>query len=289
MTRGRRPRAPPPPNPTLGIVGVVDPDASAALQALRAAARRGRVAQRMAGDAEQRLLQSIVDATAILFDAEAASIALYEPAADRLVFRVAAGEQGAGAIGLAIPPTRGLAGYVFSTGQPLALSDVASDPRFDRAAAERTGYVPRSIAAVPLVDGGTSVGVLQVLDKRGSPTFSLRDMELLAVFARQAAAAIAATRVQRDLASLLRDVLARVDEQHPLERAQVEALVSAASDGLDAGEEAPFWRLVDGLTRLSAIGEREQALAADLMDGFVRYAAAGRTAGGRRRGGTSAG
>jgi GAF domain-containing protein len=242
----------------------------------------------MAGDAEQRLLQSIVDATAILFDAEAASIALYEPAEDRLVFRVAAGAQGAGAIGLAIPPTRGLAGYVFSTGQPLALSDVGSDPRFDRAAAERTGYVPRSIAAVPLVDRGSTVGVLQVLDKRGSPTFSLRDMELLAVFARQAAAAIAATRVQRDMASLLRDVLDRIDEQEPLGAAQVEALVSAASEGLDTGEEAPFWRLVDGLARLSTMGEREQALAGDLLDGFVRYAAAGR-AGARRRGGSSSG
>ena len=58
--------------------------------------------------------------------------------------------------------------------------------------------MPRSIAAVPLVDDGATVGVLQVLDKRTSPTFTLRDMELLAVFARQAAAAIRAARVQRD-------------------------------------------------------------------------------------------
>ena len=40
-----------------------------------------------------------------------------------------------------------------------------SDPRFDRATAERTGYVPRSIAAVPLIDGENTLGVLQVLDK----------------------------------------------------------------------------------------------------------------------------
>ena len=52
----------------------------------------------------------------------------------------------------------------------------------------------RSIAAVPLIDGENTLGVLQVLDKHTSPTFSLRDMELLAVFARQAAAAIRASR-----------------------------------------------------------------------------------------------
>ena len=61
----------------------------------------------------------------------------------------------------------------------ISLSDVVSDPRFDRATAARTGYVPRSIAAVPLVDEGEPVGVLQVLDKHTSPTFSLRDMELM--------------------------------------------------------------------------------------------------------------
>jgi GAF domain-containing protein len=249
--------------------------------ALRAAARRGRVAQRLTGDPEQRLLQSIVDATATLFDAEAASIALFEPDPDRLVFRVAAGERGAGAIGLTIPTTRGLAGYVFSTGQPLALSDVASDPRFDRAAAERTGYVPRSIAAVPLVDRASTVGVLQVLDKRGSPTFSLRDMELLAVFAGQAAAAIAAMRVQRDLASLMREALRSLDEAGDLDPAGLERLVADLTRGLDGAGDLPFWRLVDGLAGLQTIGEREQVLAADIVAALGAYASAARRPGAR--------
>jgi len=184
----------------------------AELQVLRAAARRASIARRLQGDPETALLQSIVDATVTLFDAEAASIAIFERDPDRLEFRVAAGEQGAGAIGLSVPPSKGIAGFVFSTGQPLALSDVTSDPRFDRKTAERTGYVPRSIAAVPLVEqhGRGTVGVLQLLDKRSSPTFSLRDMELLGVFAAQAAAAIHATRVQRDLDELLHQALGRL-------------------------------------------------------------------------------
>jgi len=239
------------------------------------------VAQHLDGDPEQRLLQSIVDATVTLFDAEAASIALHEPDPDRLVFRVAAGAQGAGAIGLTIPTSRGLAGYVFSTGQPLALSDVASDPRFDRAAAERTGYVPRSIAAVPLIDRAATVGVLQVLDKRGSPTFSLRDMELLAVFAGQAAAAIAAMRVQRDLTSLLRETLRHLDDSGVVEAADLDRLVAELTRDLDGTADAPFWRLVDGLAGLQALGEREQALAADIVAALGAYAATARRPGAR--------
>ena len=79
----------------------------AALSALRAAARRAAVARRLQGDVELVLLQSIVDATVTLFDAEAASVALFEREPDRLEFRVAAGAQGAGAIGLSVPPSHG--------------------------------------------------------------------------------------------------------------------------------------------------------------------------------------
>ena len=248
-----------------------DPNLPAALQALQSAARRAAIARHLQGDAEQRLLQSIVDATVHLFDAEASSIALFERDPDRLEFRVAAGEHGAGAIGLSVAPSQGIAGYVFSTGQPLALSDVARDPRFDRRTAERTGYVPRSIAAVPLVDDQGSVGVLQVLDKRGSPTFSLRDMELLTIFAAQATAAIGAARVQRDSERLLRDVLTRIGGDE-LSDGQIDALVSEAAVALDRDPDDPLWQLVDRISLLRGLTDRELALVTDILEVLARHA-----------------
>lgn len=240
------------------------PSATTALRAIQAAARRGAVAKRLGRDAEELLLQSIVDATVRLFDAEAASIALFETDPDRLLFRVASGPQGAGAIGLSVPPTKGIAGFVYSTGQALALSDVASDPRFDRAAAERTGYVPRSIAAVPLLDGGAVVGVLQVLDRQGSATFSLRDMELIAVFANQAGAAIGASRVQRDMEQLLRAVLKRLDDGE-LADDDLDSLVREVAEGLDRDEDAPLWAVVEQVERLRGLGEESQRLLASVL------------------------
>lgn len=250
---------------------MADEAPDAALSALIAAARRSSVARRVQGDVETRLLQSIVEATVRLFDAEAASIALFESDPDRLEFRVAAGEKGAGAVGLTVPPTQGIAGYVYSTGQALALSDVATDPRFNRDAAEQTGYVPRSIAAAPLLDEHGTAGVLQVLDKRGSPTFSLRDMELLAVFAGQATVAIAAARVQRDTARLLRSVLTGLDPA--LAESGVEELVSRMTAGLDDEEETPFWRLVDQVARLRGLSDSETTLVADILEVVAAHAA----------------
>lgn len=249
---------------------MADHQADAALAALVAAARRSGVARRLSGDVETRLLQSIVDATVRLFDAEAASIALFEQHPDRLEFRVAAGERGAGAVGLTVPPSQGIAGFVYSTGQALALSDVANDPRFNRDAAEQTGYVPRSIAAAPLLDEHGTVGVLQVLDKRGSPTFSLQDMELLGVFAGQATVAIAAARVQRDTERLLRAVLIRIGPD--LDADAVESLVSIATRDLDVDDESPFWRLVDQVARLRSLTDRETELLADILDAVASHA-----------------
>jgi GAF domain-containing protein len=235
----------------------------AAIAALVAASRRSAVGRRLQGDIETRLLQSIVDATVRLFDAEAASIALFEPDPDRLIFRVAAGEQGAGAIGLSVPPTQGIVGFVYSTGQALALSDVANDPRFNRGAAEQTGYVPRSIAAAPLLDEDGTIGVLQVLDKRSSATFSLQDMELIGVFAAQATVAIAAAKVMRDTTRLVAASLADLDGDTSVE--DTEAIVSRVAAGLDTDDDSPFWKVVDQVARLRGLTDRELTLVADIL------------------------
>ena len=180
------------------------------LPALEAVAARAAVADRLEPPGGEAVLRSVAEATVTLFDAEAASIALHDAATDRLVIRVAAGTAGDGAVGLSMGPSEGIVGYVFTTGQPLAVSDVAADPRFDRSAAQETGYVPRSILAVPLEDDGGTIGVLEVLDRRGDAGFGLHDIELASVFARQAAVAIRASRVEREVGELLRATLARL-------------------------------------------------------------------------------
>jgi GAF domain-containing protein len=252
-----------------------------ALAIVRAGADRAAVAERLHPGGEERLLQSIVDATVRLFDAEAASIALFERNPDRLEFRVAAGPQGAGAIGKSVKPSQGIAGFVYSTGQAIALSDVASDPRFDRKTAEKTGYVPRSIAAVPLTDEQGTHGVLQVLDKKGSATFDLRDMELIGVFAAQAATAIAVTRAQRELPQLLRAAFSRATG-NDLTDAQLDALVAAASDDMDLDADSPYWRLADQVAQLRGLGEAELSLVSDVLAAIATNAASRRTYSRRR-------
>jgi len=253
-----------------------DRDARAALAAI---GRRAEIARRLELGSAEAVLRSVVEAAVALFEAEAASIALYEPARNRLVFRVAAGAQGQGVVGLEIAPDHGLVGYVFSSGQALAIADVRADPRFGRSFAEQTEYVPRSIVAVPLLDERGTLGVLEVLDKRSEATFSLRDVELAAVFGRQATVAIRASRVERETAMLLRAVIgALAGGEAP--QGGVEALLAAAL--ADVGDpDDPLWPLVEQIALLRRAGPEQRELLGALLDVLVRQAERGR---GRRAG-----
>ena len=71
-----------------------------------------------------------------------------------------------------------------------------------------------------------------MLDKHSSAAFSLRDMELLGVFARQAAAAIEAARVGRDAERMMRAALAAIGEGG-LDEAGLDALMAQVAGELD--------------------------------------------------------
>jgi GAF domain-containing protein len=245
------------------------PEPGALELALRAVAERAAAARRIEPAQGEAVLRSVVEATVALFDAEAASLVLHEPETDRLVIRVAAGAAGEGAAGLAFPSSEGIAGYVFTTGLPLAVSDTASDPRFDRTTAESTGYVPRSILAVPMLDDAGTIGVLEVLDKRGDEGFGLRDLDLASVFARQATVAIRAARVERETAELLRSVLAGLAADD-VDRDAVDEAVARAIATLDADPADRLWRLADAAARARAADPDQVDLVADILEALAR-------------------
>ena len=246
-----------------------------ALAIVRAGADRAAVAGRLHPDGEERLLQSIVDATVRLFDAEAASIALFERDPDRLEFKVAAGPRGAGAIGKSVKPSQGIAGFVFSSGQALALSDVASDPRFDRKTAEKTGYVPRSIAAVPLTDEqGTQASSRSSTSGRPPPSTCGTWISSACSPPRRPPPSPSPEPSGSFL--LLRSAFARATGD-TLTDAQLDALVSAASEDLDTDEESPYWALADQVARLRGMGEAELSLVSEILGALAAHAAARRS------------
>ena len=136
------------------------------------------------------LLQSIVGVARAIFKAKASSILLLDEETDELVFEAAADEASESLIGRRFPSSTGIAGFVLVSRQPLVIEDVLADPRFSRETAESTGFVPKGLMAVPLLHEERALGVLEVLDRPQDARFTLAEMELLGLFANQAAIAL---------------------------------------------------------------------------------------------------
>lgn len=252
---------------------MTEPRETVILRAIEEVAARAEAAGRLEPPGGEAVLRSVTETAVAVFDAQAASLAFHDRETDRLVIRVAAGPAGPGAIGLAFPSGEGIAGYVFATGQPLAVGDVAADPRFDRASAERTGYVPRSILAVPLVDDDGVVGVMEVLDRRSEDRFALRDLELAAVFARQAIVAVRASQVERATTALLRQALVRLAADPDADADALAAVVAEAAAGLDADGDGRLWALADAVARARHAAPEQAALVVEILDALARRSA----------------
>jgi hypothetical protein len=94
-----------------------------------------------------RELGAVVSTTRALFGAGACSCALVDDSGDVLEFVAAAGRGAEAIVGTTLPVSRGLAGWVVLSGQPIAVADVGADARFARDVAEATEYVPETVLA----------------------------------------------------------------------------------------------------------------------------------------------
>jgi GAF domain-containing protein len=153
---------------------------------------RAAVAAGVVGSAEsfQSLLGALVQVARAIFGARASSILLLDEATDELVFEAVVGEGEESLLGMRFPADHGIAGWVLATRTPLVIEDVRKDPRFAVDVAEGTGYVPSGLMAAPLLYDEEILGVLEVLDRPERSHFSLQEMDVLGLFANQAAIAV---------------------------------------------------------------------------------------------------
>jgi GAF domain-containing protein len=123
---------------------------------------------------------------------------------------------------------------------------------------------------VPLVDDHGTIGVLEVLDKRDEATFSLQDVELAGVFARQAAIAISASRVERDVATLLSTAASTLLNGDAGQ--DIEEIVSRATAGLGGEDESKLWELADLVGRVRRADPTQLDLVVELLAVLARHA-----------------
>jgi GAF domain-containing protein len=219
-----------------------------------------------------QLLEMIVGAAAQVISARAASLFLINEATNELIFEVALGQKAQEVKKFAVPLGHGIAGLVAVSGQPMAVSDAQDDPRHASDIAQSIGYVPNSILCVPLFYNDQVIGVLELLDKEGAPSFSAADMETLGLFANQAAVAIEQSRTHRNLVALMGEVLQSLADlpEHDRSRLQQEtrSFVGAVEEDVTYRQALDMARLVQEIVWH---GEREAQACATILRGFADY------------------
>ncbi len=147
----------------------------------------------------QDLLQAILQRAVELLDAEGGGIRLYDPEDDTLYLAIHHGLQ-------TLPPLRfkpgqGLVGRVFRDRRPIVVENYQA---WEGRQSDALGEGPTTLMGVPLAWQDQVLGVLSVFAPSKRKRFSERDVQLLSIFATQAAIALENARLYEEIANRLR-------------------------------------------------------------------------------------
>ncbi len=145
------------------------------------------------------LLQKVMGEATNMLNAERSTLFLHDEKTDELWSEVGQGLESAQ---IRLPSHAGIAGAVFKSSKtiniPYAYADLRFNPTFDK----KTGFFTRSILCVPVVNKhGRTIGVTQVLNKRGGP-FSQEDEARLRAFTAQVSIALENAKLFADVQAM---------------------------------------------------------------------------------------
>jgi len=147
----------------------------------------------------QTVLSLITEKAVEISEAESGSLFLIDPETAELVLTLTVGPLNNEPLGLRLLPGEGIAGAVAHAREAIIVDDARHDPRWFPGLDERTGYVTRTLIAVPLVSDDHSIGVLEVLNKKDGSSFDEQDQRLLLSFASHVTVAIENARLYQDV------------------------------------------------------------------------------------------
>jgi len=137
----------------------------------------------------RKVIETIMARIQQLIPSEAWSMLMVDEEKQELTFELALGEKAKDVQGFRVKIGEGIAGWVAQTGKPTIVNDVSKDPRFARRFDSETHFKTRSILCAPLISRGRTIGVVQVINRRGG-RFTQADLDLLLTLVEPCAIAI---------------------------------------------------------------------------------------------------
>ncbi|HKS29498.1 MAG TPA: GAF domain-containing protein [Pyrinomonadaceae bacterium] len=220
-------------------------------------------------------IQNLLQLAAQSLNADAASVLVRDGDEGGLKFLVAMGPVAEKLMDIHIPPGRGVVGFVFQSGQPMAV-DVSQDPNFYPMVDSATGYRTLITLATPLRVGAEPVGVLQFVNRPGwqhmpegtpAEAFTPEEMEKAAYFAD----AIAALVDAHETASLVETLFELSIKSAGGGDEVGDALRRWLSEVRTAPEHKDLIALAISLRDIASRGDAERELCREVLDSLARY------------------
>ena len=156
------------------------------------------------------LLELILSKLTELVEADRATLYLLDENKKELVSRLVVGDK---VRSIRMKVGHGIPGIVAQTGKSIRIRDAYSDPQFEKDWDVLTGYRTKSMLVAPLKNHlGRTIGVIQVLNKKGGLEFTGEDESILSALSTQAAVAIDNSRLFLSLIQKNKQLLDTTDQ-----------------------------------------------------------------------------
>ena len=145
------------------------------------------------------LLQKVMGEATRMLNAERSTLFLNDDKTNELWSEVG---QGLESVQIRLPNHLGIAGAVFTSSKAINIPYAYADLRFNPAFDKQTGFFTRSILCTPIINkNGKTIGVTQVLNKRGGP-FTAEDESRLRAFTAQISIALENAKLFADVQNM---------------------------------------------------------------------------------------
>jgi signal transduction protein with GAF and PtsI domain len=212
-------------------------------------------------------IRSLLTLSASEIDCDEASVLVRNGEDGDLRFLIAIGRVAEQLLNMRVPAGKGIAGFVLSSGQPMAIADAGEDESFYAEVDKETGYSTQTILATPLRHDGEVIGVLEYINRRGDPPFAPYtpdEMDRAAGFAEAIGSLVNAYQS----AKLFRDLGERMLSSEDPDAASIREWLQ---DVRTSPEHREMVDLAVLIRELASRGEAERALAREVLESVLRF------------------
>ncbi len=215
-----------------------------------------------------RSIENLLRVSAAAMNSEEASVLIRDGDQGDLRFLSAIGKVADKLLNLRVPAGKGIAGFVLSSGQPMAVTDVGEEQTFYDEVDRKTGYSTQTILATPLRHNGEIIGVLEYVNRIGEPpfeSFTPDEMDNAGLFAEVIASLVNAY----ESAKLLRDFGSKMlsDKKEP-DYIEIRNWLRTLRD---SAEHREMMDLAVLLREIAARGDGERQLCRELLESILRF------------------